>query len=275
LRRPELLRLGLMLLGWLLFFALIFSMRYLTWARAEQSAVAGRQALARGDLAGAEAALLAARAADPANSLRPIALGDLAMLTDDHAAAAGWFAEGRTLEPRSLYALAMVGWLATLEGDQASAAAAHAAISAFGRDTNDFYSWAWEATPTPAPARLVPGAADALGHFVGFAPATPDLVSGRWTMGEARVRLGGAGCDAVRLLLRGPAGREVTLRSGEVSQTVVLSGIEQTATLALDRSICEPQAPLVVRITSARGLLDLEAAPWNVGVAVLSAERRP
>jgi 4-amino-4-deoxy-L-arabinose transferase-like glycosyltransferase len=275
LRRSHWLRLGLMLLGWLLFFSLIFSMRYLTWARAEQIAVVGRQAIADGDFARAETALLAARDADPANSLRAIALGDLAMLRGDPAAALPWFVAGRELEPRSLYALAMEGWLATMAGDGATAQAAHRRIIEFGRDTNDFYNWAWQATPTAPPARLFPGDAGALGHFVGFAPATPDLAVGRWTLGEARLRLGGSGCDSVGIILLGPAGRSVTLRSGQVSQTVVLSGVQQTATLALDRSVCDPQAPLVVSLSSPRSLLDLEAAPWNVGVAVLAAERGP
>lgn len=273
LSRSALARLGMMLLGWAIFFALIFSTRYLTWARAEWIAIGGRQALARGDVAAAEAAFQAARAADPSNSLRAIALGDLAFAQGDLIAAATWFAEARTLEPRSLYALAMEGWIATLRGDVAGAADAHTRIAGFGRDTNDFYAWAWQAAPTPAPARLVPGDAAAIGHFVGFAPATFDLPEGRWTLGTAKVRLGG--CGAVRLALRGPAGRPVTLRAADVERTLALSGATETVELPLNSHPCDPSAPLVVTIQSRTGLLDLERAPWYVGVAVLSVERGP
>lgn len=271
--RTALLCAGVMLLGWLLFFSLIVSMRYVTWAQAERSAVAGRQALARGDLAAAEAAFRAARDADPANSLRPIALGDLAFTRGDLAAAADWFAEASALEPRSLYALAMEGWLATLRGDATGAAAAQARIASFGRDTNDFYWWAWNATPTAAPARLVPGDATAIGHFLGFAPASFDLPVGRWTLGTAWLRLGG--CGEARLLLRGPAGRPVTLRAADVARTVTLSGADQWVALPSDAQSCDSARPLVVNIQSPTGLLDLERAPWHTGVAVLAAERGP
>ncbi|NWF79969.1 MAG: glycosyltransferase family 39 protein [Chloroflexi bacterium] len=271
--RTALLRAGVMLLGWLLFFSLIVSMRYVTWAHAERSAVAGRQALARGDLAAAEAAFRAARDADPANSLRPIALGDLAFARGDLPAAAGWFAEASALEPRSLYALAMEGWLATLRGDAAGAAAAQARIASFGRDTNDFYWWAWNATPTAAPTRLVPGDATAIGHFLGFAPASFDLPAGRWTLGTAWLRLGG--CGEARLLLRGPAGRPVSLRAAGQERTLTLSGADQWVALPSDAQACDPARPLVVSIQSPTGLLDLERAPWYTGVAVLAAERGP
>lgn len=269
--RATLLRTGVMLLGWLLFFGLIVSTRYVTWARAERSAIAGRQALARGDLAAAETAFRAARAADPANSLRPIDLGDLAFARGDLPAAAEWFAEASALEPRSLYALAMEGWLATLRGDAAGAAAAQARIAGFGRDTNDFYWWAWSATPTPAPARLVPGDATAIGHFLGFAPASFDLPAGRWTLGTARLRLGG--CGDVHLLLRGPAGRPVTLRAAGQERTLTLSGADQAVMLPAAATPCTEA--LVVSIASPTSLLDLERAPWYTGVAVLAAERGP
>ncbi|RRR68987.1 MAG: hypothetical protein EI684_16760 [Candidatus Viridilinea halotolerans] len=274
LKRPQWLRVGLMLTGWLIFFALIFSMRYLTWISVEQSANVGRQAIARGDLATAEAALRTAYAADSANSLRAIALGDLAMLQGDQAAAMAWFVTARDLEPRSLYALAMELWLAALNDDQAAADVAYAKIIEYGRDTNDLYTWAWYATFTPAPSHVVPGTANALGHFVGFAPQTPDLAAGRWTLGSAHVRLGGTGCQEVRIDLHGPAGRPVTLAVADVSQTVTLDGSAQQLILPLGASQCTPEQPLLLTISSPRSLLDLEASPWNVGVAVVSVVRR-
>ncbi len=273
LTRPRTLRAGAMLAGWLLFASLIVSTRYITWARAERIAAEGRQALARGDASAAEAAFRAAYRADPANSLRPIALGDLAFARGNLPAAAAWFAEASALEPRSLYALAMETWIATLRGDAAAAASAHARIAGFGRDTNDFYLWAWQVAPTPAPSRLTPGAATAIGHFVGFAPATFDLPGGRWTLGAARLRLGG--CGDPRLTLRGPAGRPVTLRAAGVERRIILSGAPEEVTLPLGATPCDPATPLVVSITSPTGLLDLERAPWYTGVAVLVAERGP
>ncbi|MFQ3662223.1 MAG: glycosyltransferase family 39 protein [Chloroflexaceae bacterium] len=273
LTRPTVLRAGAMLAGWLLFASLIVSTRYVTWARAERIAAEGRQALARGDAGAAEAAFSAAYRADSGNSLRPIALGDLAFARGDLPAAAAWFAEASALEPRSLYALAMEIWIATLRGDAAAAASAHARIAGFGRDTNDFYFWAWAVAPTPAPPRLVPGAATAIGHFVGFAPATFDLPTGRWTLGAARLRLGG--CGDARLTLHGPAGRPVTLRAASIERAVVLSGAPEEVTLPLGAAPCDPAAPLVVTISSPTGLLDLERAPWYTGVAVLAAERGP
>ncbi|PDW03726.1 glycosyltransferase family 39 protein [Candidatus Viridilinea mediisalina] len=273
LSRPQWMRVGLMLTGWLVFFALIFSTRYITWISVEQSASVGRQALAQGDFATAEAAFLTAHAADPENSLRALALADLAMLQGDHETALEWFVVAREAEPRSLYALAMESWLATMLGDQAAAEAAHNEIIEFGRDTNDFYTWAWSATPTPPDARVIPGATAALGHFVGFAPITPDLTEGRWTLGSAQVRVGGSGCNELQVDLRGPAGRPVTLEAVGVIQTVTLSGSEQRLILPLGAGACLPDQPLVLSITSPRSLLDLEAAPWNVGVAVLAVER--
>jgi 4-amino-4-deoxy-L-arabinose transferase-like glycosyltransferase len=274
LSRPQLARAGLTLLACLAFLGLIFSTRYLTWARAEQIARGGAQALARGDREAAEAALLAARAADPTNSLRSIALGDLALAAGDTAAAAAWFGEAEALEPRSLYALAMESWLATLRGDAPAAEAAYTKVAGFGRDTNDFHSWAWGRVITPPPARAVPGSAAALGHFVGFAPATPDLPAGRWSLGDARLRLGG--CGDVRLLLRGPAGRDVTASAGDVERTLTLTGGDDELLLPLDEAApCGPGAAQAVTISSATSLLDLEAAPWYTGVAVLAAERRP
>jgi hypothetical protein len=261
----------LLLVGWLAFGGLIFSTRYISWARAERIAATGRQALAQGDAAAAEAAFRAAYAADETNSLRPIALGDLAFAQGDLPAAATWFAEAETLEPRSLYALALESWVATLRGDAAAAAAAQARIAGFGRDTNDLYHWAWSAAPTPPPVRLVPGDSAALGHYVGFAPATFDLPAGRWTLGEARLRLGG--CGAARLLLRGPAGRAVTLRAPGLEQTLTLSGAADEVVLPVAALPCASDAPLVVTISSPIGLLDLDEAPWMVGVAVLAAER--
>ncbi len=271
LTRPALWRTGLVLLGWLAFVGLIFSTRYLSWARAELIAVEGRQALARGDTLAAEAALQAAYAADAGNSLRPIALGDLAMQTGDRPAAAEWFAQAAALEPRSLYALAQQIWLATFADDHAAANAALAAIAGFGRDTNDLYLWAWEAVPTPAPERLVPGDAMALGHYRGFAPATFDLPRGRWTLGEAEMRL--AGCGDLRLELRGPAGRPVSLSVGEVTQTVTMDGSLMTVALPVASSACPAETPLMLHISSPTSLLDLEQAPWMTGVAVISVTR--
>jgi hypothetical protein len=80
------------------------------------------------------------------------------------------------------------------------------------------------------------------------------------------------------LKLRGPAGRvtHVSVEQGDIRQNVTLSGPEQVVTLPL-QSIrdCESHRPIAVRVQSDTALLDLDRAPWAVGVAVLEVWTEP
>ncbi len=263
-------RIWLALAGILVFGALIFSTRYFTWFGGETHAWAARSALAQGDVGRAQAAFARARAADPTNALRVIDLADLAFEgAPDRAAAL--YDEAVALEPRSLYAHAMRIYSAARSDDPAAAQAALSAIDGYGRDNNDLYEWAWDNVPTLAPARVVPGDPPALGHFAGFAPATFDLTQGRWTLSDGRVRVRGA-CGDLTLRLQGPAGRAVNvwITDTAIWQAATLDGGVQTVMLPLgDIADCAEAPPLEVHIASATAVLDIDRAPWNVGVAVL------
>ncbi|HEU5015206.1 MAG TPA: glycosyltransferase family 39 protein, partial [Roseiflexaceae bacterium] len=106
-RRSFVLRLALALGGCLVFLALIFSMRYLTWLRGEQYAFPGRQALAAGDMPRAQALFERARAADPTNALRVVDLADLSFAQGKYQQAFDLYGAALKLEDRNLYAHAM------------------------------------------------------------------------------------------------------------------------------------------------------------------------
>lgn len=262
-------RVVLALGGCVVFFALIFSMRYVTWLGGERFAWLGRGALGRGALGEAQGFFVRARAADPTNALRAIDLGDVAFAGGEDAVASAWYARGLALEDRSVYAHAMRIQAAVRLGRVDEARAELAAIAGYGRDTNDLYGWAWGVFTTPPPMQVVPGDVLALGHFTGFAPATFDLARGRWTLGAAQVRLAG-GCGVVTLRVRGPVGRRVMLDvfGGALQETMVLDGSVQVWRVSLAGVPGCGQRPTVVGIRSDTGLLDVDRAPWAVGVAV-------
>lgn len=260
-------------LACLVFLALIVSTRYITWLRSERAVLQAGAAAAQHDQPGARRLLEQALAIDPANALRALDLGDHAAAQGSWSQALADYQRASALEPRNVYSYAMRIQAAQRLGRPEEARAALAAVAAYGRDTNDLYRWAWDAFSTPPPARLTPGDPLALGHYQGFAPATPDLPAGRWTLGQARVRLAG-GCGALRLRLRGPAGRPVSLVSEPpgAALSLTLDGQDQTVRLPLAQVPgCAAGRPLVLRISSPTGLLDLDRAPWMVGVAVTEA----
>jgi hypothetical protein len=155
------------------------------------------------------------------------------------------------------------------------AAAEQSALAGYGRDTNELYDWAWRAFENPPAVRVVPGDPMALGQYVGFAPATPDLLSGRWTLGDARIRFA-AGCGQVVVRIRGPVGRVATvaIEGSTVQQSVTLNGTVQDVRLAIACSgeqASVKQVSTIIRIQSSTALLDIERAPWYGGVAVLEA----
>jgi hypothetical protein len=74
--------------------------------------------------------------------------------------------------------------------------------------------------------------------------------------------------------LHGPAGRAARIRVADsaIRERVVLTGEPQEVVLSLaDQPDCAANQPVVVHIQSETGLLDLERAPWAVGVAVREA----
>ncbi|MEN9935787.1 MAG: hypothetical protein RLZZ387_2366 [Chloroflexota bacterium] len=258
------------LAGCLVFLALIGSVRYVGWLRGEWYAFQARQALLGDNPDGARALLEQARAAQPDNALRVLALADLDLMREELIAADEGYRAALALEGRSLYARAMRAMLARELGQPEVAARELAAIDAYWRVRDDLYQWAWRNAHGPPPTRVVPGDPATFGHYAGFAPATPDLPTGRWTLGDGRVRLAGGCTDAV-LLLRGPAGRTAMLeREGGETVTVALSGAEQEVRLTAGDG-CAARTESVLRVRSITALLDLERAPWYAGVAVLEA----
>ncbi len=258
-------------LGCLAFFTLIFSTRYLPWARAEMVARSAEEAVARGNLAGAQDQYEQALAINPNNALRVLNLADLAVLQGDDDVALARYQEALQLEPRNVYAYTRQIQLSVRQGNTDLASAAQAAIASYGRDTNDVYRYTWGNPLTPPPTRIIPGAPDALGHYQGFAPATPDLSQGRWTLGKGSVRVEPT-CGSILLRLRGPAGRVIHLAAEPlgVRQTLTLDGGEQVVRLTKPTtSPCSVSEATIVRIESATSLLDIDQAPWMTGVAVL------
>jgi hypothetical protein len=259
--------------GGALFVLLIGSPRYVTFGRAEWLAWQAQQRLAVEDSHGARALFERAQQIDPANPLRSIALADLALRDGRIAEAHAQYAAALEREWRNQYAHAMRAHTARRLGDEAGARAALAAIEGYWRAGNDLYTWAWHALPDPAATRVVPGDPLALGQYKGFAPATPDLSMGRWTLGDGQVRLAPT-CDNITLMVRGPTGRYLTAGVvGAAAQTARLNGEAQELRLPGNRPGCATM-PAVVRVQSATGLLDLERAPWYVGVAVVEVVAR-
>lgn len=261
----------------LVFFAVIGSLRYLPWLDGMQYAVPGRLALEQRDQALAEMLLTRARSVDPANPLRTIDLADLRLAQGDEQAALDLYRRAAEMERRSLYAQAMRAALAVRTDRPDEARMAMEAIDGYWRSGNDLLEWAWTALLVGTPPRVIPGDPSAIGLYAGFAPATPDLPAGRWTLGDGRVRVRG-GCGDLVVNLSGPAGRvvQVTVDEGGIQEQVTLTGAPQEVRLpSASVRDCEYGPPVTVRLRSATSLLDLETAPWYVGVAVREVRAEP
>jgi|GEM_PF-731650 len=283
-------RIALMLVGWLIFFALIFSTRYVTWVRAWPDLWMAHAAMASSEYNAARTYFERAQTADPTNALRVIDLADLAFQRGDTIAALDVYGQALKLEDRNLYAHALRARTAALLGRADIAAAEQVALAGYGRDNNEVYDWAWRSFDDLPSMRVVPGDPIALGQYVGFAPATPNLPTGRWTLGDARIRLAD-GCGQVVIRVRGPVGRNIalTLEGRDVQQSFTLNGTEQelhiaiacssepaiipqrTAQPALVRTTSNERLSNIIRIQSPTSLLDIEQAPWYTGVAVIEA----
>ena len=258
------------LIGAMIFLAFMFSTRYISWIESLRYTVPGRAALAAGNVHRAGRLLTRAREVAPDNPLRVIDLADLYLAQGDNERALELYRLAASMEHRSLYAQAMRVLTAAALDNPAEAAAALRAIDGYWRTGNDLLEWAWNIQQGVAPDRIIPGDPAALGFYAGFAPATPDLTVGRWTLGEGRVRVRG-GCGQLEVRMHGPTGRvvDISLDDWNIHERVTLTGAPQEVHLSLSGiRECEYNPELTVRFTSATGLLDLETAPWYVGVAV-------
>jgi hypothetical protein len=258
------------LVGAVIFLAFIFSTRYISWFESLRYTVPGRTALAAGDVHRAGRLLTRAREVAPDNPLRVIDLADLYLAQGDNERALELYRLAALMERRSLYAQAMRVLTAAALDNPAEAAAALRTIDDYWRSGNDLLEWAWTVQHRSAPSRVIPGDPAVLGFYAGFAPATPDLTVGRWTLGEGRVRVRG-GCGQLEVRVHGPTGRvvDISLDDWNIRERVTLTGAPQEVHISLSGiRECEYNPELTVRFTSATGLLDLETAPWYVGVAV-------
>jgi len=263
--------------GSLVFLALIVSTQYIPWSAGMWYAAPGRAALDAGDLRRAESLLTLAYDANPDNPLRLIDLADLYLAQGDNERALELYRLAASMERRSLYAQAMRAITAAVLDNPAEAAAALRAIDGYWRTGNDLLEWAWNAQHMSAPSRVIPGDPAALGFYAGFAPATPDLTVGRWTLGEGRVRVRG-GCGTLVVRMHGPAGRmvDISLDNWNIHERVTLTGAPQEMHISLSGiRECEHNPELTVWFTSATGLLDLEMAPWYGGVAITDVQVTP
>ncbi|MBO9363850.1 MAG: glycosyltransferase family 39 protein [Roseiflexus sp.] len=263
--------------GSLVFLALIVSTQYIPWSAGMWYAAPGRAALDAGDLRRAESLLTLAYDANPDNPLRLIDLADLYLAQGDNERALELYRLAASMERRSLYAQAMRAITAAVLDNPAEAAAALRAIDGYWRTGNDLLEWAWNAQHMSAPSRVIPGDPAALGFYAGFAPATPDLTVGRWTLGEGRVRVRG-GCGTLVVRMHGPAGRmvDISLDNWNIHERITLTGAPQEMHISLSGiRECEHNPELTVWFTSATGLLDLEMAPWYGGVAITDVQVTP
>jgi 4-amino-4-deoxy-L-arabinose transferase-like glycosyltransferase len=271
--------------GWLLMAALVFSTRYISWIQTWGDLQRANTAIADGNFDVAHAALTQARTTDPRNALRVIDLADVAFRQAKLQESLDLYQEALQLEDRNLYAHTMRARIASLLNMPAIAQAEQAALAGYGRDNNEVYQWAWQTFADPLPTRVIPGDPMALGMYTGFAPVTPDLPTGRWTLAEARVRLAKT-CGTVVAVVRGPAGRTIQASlQGQTPQDFTLDGSDQIIRLAQPCVNAEAQIPptyselfassdiqryeTILKIESPTGLLYLDQAPWYVGVAVL------
>ncbi|MCL6540667.1 MAG: glycosyltransferase family 39 protein [Roseiflexus sp.] len=265
------------LVGAVIFLAFIFSTRYISWIESLRYTVPGRAALAAGDVHPAGRLLTRAREVAPDNPLRVIDLADLYLAQGDNERALELYRLAASMEHRSLYAQAMRVLTAAALDNPAEAAAALRAIDDYWRSGNDLLEWAWNARHMSAPSHVIPGDPAALGFYAGFAPATPDLTVGRWTLGEGRVRVRG-GCGRLEVRMHGPTGRvvDISLDDWNIHERVTLTGAPQEVRISLSGiRECEYNPELTVRFTSATGLLDLETAPWYGGVAITDVRVTP
>lgn len=265
------------LVGAMFFLAFIFSTRYIAWIESLRYAVPGRIALAAGDVDQAGRLLTLAREVAPDNPLRLIDLADLYLTQGDKAQALELYRLAAAMEHRSLYAQAMRALTAASLGNPVEAATALRAIDDYWRSGNDLLEWAWDAQHMSAPSRVIPGDPATLGFYAGFAPATPDLTAGRWTLGEGRVRVSG-GCGQLEVRMHGPTGRmvDISLDDWNIHERITLTGAPQKVHISLAGiRECAYNPELTVRFTSATGLIDLETAPWYGGVAITDVQVTP
>ncbi len=204
------------------------------------------------DPARAYAAASAARRADPNSALARVAqaqaqlgLGDLAQAEADLLAA-------RTLLPAHPYAHLLLGDLWRARADADAELAIRTAFSYETAALQDLQAWLWERAISAPPAALDLGSGLDLGFVRGFHFAEADAQPpSRWTRGPAHVRLSVADPAAPEprcLTLRVAAGRPTTPPASPVALVLTLNG-QQLETLHLTQDWATYTVPLPPNIT--------------------------
>lgn len=259
------------LIGAVAFIALIVSRHYFPWVTSLWPVLAGQAALARHDFAIAEMWLQRAYDIQPSNPLRTIDRADLRLEQGHFDEALALYRQAATMERRNLYAQAMRTLTASYLHLPSEAYAGMAAINDYWRVGNDVFEWAWQAyQQSTIPNRVIPGDPMSLGLYAGFAPVTPDLDRGLWTLGSARVKLRGT-CGNLVVRFRAPAGRVVSFNIEQLDhrRDIVADGTVQEVSFSLANiAACEASPPVTVYIISPISLLDIDYAPWYTGVAI-------
>lgn len=160
--------------------------------------------LALAPLLGAESQIQAAIAADSANYLPYLALGDLRWAEGDQQAAleaynqaAGYAAINAPLQVRRIELLRQAG-------DLAAAQQALEALDSVGWDNTELYVWAYDNFPAQ-PSDHIDLAAPVTGQVAGVYAATEqDGVAFRWTLDRVRLRLDLQGAKTLHLRMRAP-----------------------------------------------------------------------
>lgn len=254
-------------LGSLIFVALIYTQQYGRWTRAQL-------AVWRGDRSD-PATYRRAYDLNPANPLWLMAAADRAAARGDWSQAEALYAKAVDQEPRSLYAQVRLIDAALRRNDPAAANLRLATIRGLDRDNNDLLRWAWARSGITPPATIRPVDARALGNIEGFVPAQPNADE-RWTMATAQLRLQPtSACSTLTLTIRGyrndqPVQVEVGGRASEIR----VNSTQSVYDIPLEAGLCEPNQPLIVTLRTPTRVLDIDAQPWPVGVAVAEARTK-
>ncbi len=243
------------------FLAVIHTQHYGRWARAQLT-------IWRGDRSD-PALYHQAYALNPANPLWLMAAADREAQAGDWARAERTYAQAAAQEPRSLYTRIKLMQAALRRADQQQAIEQHNAIREQGRDTNDLLLWAWSRLDPPATAVVDPTQPSAIGQIVGFTPTQPGDDE-RWTMQAAQVRLDPiADCRQLSLTLRGhQPDQPVQIVVADQITTINITTARAVYHVPLEAQTCQAAQPLIVTIQTVARVLDSDAQPWPVGVAV-------
>jgi tetratricopeptide (TPR) repeat protein len=243
------------------FLALIYTQHYARWMQAHIT-------VWRGDRSD-PALYRQAYDLNPANPFWLMTAADRAAAADDWTQAEHHYQQAVEQEPRSLYTHVKLIEAALRRGDPQQANDHLDAIRELGRDTNDLLAWAWARLDLPARPSVEPTQPSAIGQMVGFAPGEQGSDE-RWTLATAQVRLQAAqACQQLALELRGHrAGQPVAVEVAGDSTTLHVTTARTVYHVPLAAGACVAAQPLLVTLRTPTRVLDSDAQPWPVGVAV-------